>query len=369
MTEKHPPNFLGKGTYGQVVSQNGAAVKKFKQLYHLAQEYSALKYLSDCDYIVNSVGVDFSQLQLQMKLYDCSLRDWLDNNYKSNILSDKIINDRDVIIHDILCGLIELHDRGLSHNDLKPGNILLKLNPIKAVIGDCGFVSIARYSKSQSTAIAYRDPEINRDITHDLFSLGICLFELVTRFRIKTEKVGNKIKVKSYEKLSEIVERKVTEPKFYQVIKSLLDKDKNKRLSAREILKFLYNQDYPEYQPTRIFVKKMVNIDLEYKKYICSLIQVTAPSFEIDRNKKGCYAILFYLNKHNINTSKYILYAAVGLMLFGAVFGNYSSRFQEKECLKLLHDELGYEVKLSELYEILDNLLADQEFLVAIYTQ
>lgn len=368
MAEKHSSNFLGKGTYGQVVSLNGTAVKKFKQLYHLAQEYSALKYLSDCDYIVHSTGADFSRLQLKMELYDCSLRDWLDVNYKSNILSDKIIRDRDIIIHDVLCGLVELHDRGLSHNDLKPGNILIRLDPMKAVLGDCGFVSIARYSKSQSTAIAYRDPEINRDITHDLFSLGICLFELVTRFRIKTKKIGNKIKVKSYEELFSIVERKIEDLKFYEVIKSLLGKDKSKRLSAREILKILYDQDYPEYHPIKIR-SKMNNIDSEYKKYVCSLIQVTAPTFGIDRNKKGCYALLFYLDKHNIPTTSYILYAAVVLMLLGAVFGKYSSRFQETECLNLISEELGYQVKLPEICQILDNLLEDQEFLIAIYTQ
>ena len=71
--------YLGKGTYGYVVKHNNVAKKTFKHLAHIVQEYCALKYLENCEYVVKVKGVDFSKLELDMELYDMSLRDWIKN--------------------------------------------------------------------------------------------------------------------------------------------------------------------------------------------------------------------------------------------------------------------------------------------------
>ena len=50
--------FLGQGSYGKVMLKDGCAVKKFKKLSHLIQEFTALKYLQDCKYVVHTKSVD-----------------------------------------------------------------------------------------------------------------------------------------------------------------------------------------------------------------------------------------------------------------------------------------------------------------------
>ena len=103
--------FLGKGSYGEVTVKNGVAVKKFIKLSHLIQEYMALYYLRDCKHIVRVVDVNFEDLELSMELYDYSLRKYLEDNDKPEVMK---------ILHGILLGLVELHDRGLVHGDIKP---------------------------------------------------------------------------------------------------------------------------------------------------------------------------------------------------------------------------------------------------------
>ena len=71
---------LGQGSYGEVVARNGQAVKKFSKLSHLVQEYVALRYLQDCQYVVRPISIDVDSLELSMELYDCSLRRWLEDN-------------------------------------------------------------------------------------------------------------------------------------------------------------------------------------------------------------------------------------------------------------------------------------------------
>ena len=141
---------LGRGAYGKVIKKNNTAIKQFAYLPHVIQEHSALMYLKDCNYIVHETAVNLPKNELTMELYDMSLRHYL----SSECCCVACIN---TILHNILMGMIELHDRQLSHSDLKPGNILIRKEPLKAVLGDCGFVSVSKYSKQQRTAHSYRD--------------------------------------------------------------------------------------------------------------------------------------------------------------------------------------------------------------------
>src|SRR5579872_5242708 len=91
-----------------------------QKMAHLIQEYMAGVYLSDASHVVRIKSVDFKKLELSMELHDMSLRGWLEKNDNNPCFETRM-----GILKDIVIGLVELHERGLVHGDLKPGNILV----------------------------------------------------------------------------------------------------------------------------------------------------------------------------------------------------------------------------------------------------
>ncbi len=349
---------LGKGSYGEVIFQDGNAVKKFNKLSHLIQEYVALKYLDKCNYIVRLKDVDFNKLELHMELYDYSLREWLNNKHYNE--------DKDVIIHNILMGLMELHDRQLAHGDIKPSNILIKNKPLKAVLGDCGFVSIYKYAKIRQTARSYRDPIINHDLKHDMFSLGICLFEIIS---------GNKIyRQKTYEELKSLIKYKIKDDRYYEIISNLLHKNRDKRPTARYLLEKLFNINPIKWLKPNIIIKdpfkdsitstiknQYNQISEDDGKYIRDLMQSITYDLGINRGKIGYGALLTYINNNKIDPSEYIIYAGITLLILSSSFGKV--RFQEEELTKLCRDNYSQMPSQKFIYNILGELLSNNDYI------
>lgn len=349
---------LGQGAYGEVSVRDGKAVKKFSKLSHLIQEYLALRYLNDCNYVVHSKGVDFVNLELHMELYDGSLRKWLeDKRHKQCTSHEEIMK----ILHDILLGLIELHDRELAHGDLKPGNILIRSHPLKAVLGDCGFVSVAKYAKVDRTAAIYRDPIISHDSSHDMFSFGICFLEMIAEIKINRQA--------TYDELKQVVVNKVKDPEYLKIIYNLLHQDKDRRPTARSLLYRLFKDNPPKWiKPTLIQLDQSrsgtgqhgriaVSILSDDRNYIRKLMKVTAYEFKINRGKKGYGALISYIDNYQIQPSSYKIYTAVTLMILSAIFGK--SGFRETEVLNLCENKYRLEL----IYSILQNMLSDHIFI------
>jgi len=330
---------LGKGAYGEVFLKDGNAVKQFDGLRHLIQEYTALKYLSDCEYIVKSKNVDFTKLQIEMELYDCNLKTWIKQN-KSKDDYDKSV---DIIIHDVLCGLVELHDRGLCHGDLKPGNILIRNKPLKAVLGDCGFVSISKYTKTHLTTKNYRDPVYERTPAHDMFSFGICLYELITNRRVFMRN--------SYEEYKRVIKKYVTDKFYYKIISSLLDEDKDKRLTSRETLNKLF-KEVPDKWITPSLNKHDSRLSEREAVSIRDVVKVISHQNKINRSSQGYVAILNYLNKNEIDKELYTIYTLITLMILSSIFGK--TGFNVQKCIDLCctNDKIFYDI----INELLSNM-------------
>jgi serine/threonine protein kinase len=337
-------NVLGEGAYGQVVVKNGVAVKSFKKLQHIVQEYAVLRYLRDCKYVVKTTHVDFSKLELSMELYDSSLRIFL--------LKNKLTKEQQMTcIKHLLYGLIEFHDRDLAHGDIKPGNLLVRRHPFQLVLGDCGFTSVAKYAKVERTAEPYRDPEIAFHISHDMYSFGICLYELSTGMRFRNQK--DTVKTIHYDQMVPLIEKNVKDKKHKFILLNVLHPNKNGRMSARDILEYLYHENPEKWdKKSNIYVSK----ELDKEKIVRDLFKYTCYHFHINRSNKGYYFLLHYFYKHNIGKENYVLYTCSMLILLASLFSTFE--IKERDIIALSEEKYNDQ----EIYNVIYKLLQDDIF-------
>lgn len=344
------PTVLGQGSYGEVTVRDNKAVKKFSKLSHLIQEYMALKYLKECKYVVHEKGVDFENLELHMELYDGSLRKWLDEQRKTKEASDE---DLLIILRDVLLGLIELHDRNLAHGDLKPGNILISNNPLKAVLGDCGFVSVTKYAKVDRTAATYREKDVTHEWTHDMYSFGICFLELMGRIKINRQT--------TYAEVKPIIRDKLKNNRYKKIVYNLLHEDKSRRPTARQVLTKLFDETPTKWKKPVLQIQSdssssSKSVSDDDRKFIRKIMKKSAHYFQIKRAQKGFDAIVTYMDINPIDENLYRLHTAVTLMILSSIFGE--SGFREKEVLKICNDKYT----MNDIYKILEKLLSNEIF-------
>ena len=341
---------LGRGAYGKVIKRNNMAVKQFEFIGHVIQEYSALMYLKDCQYVVNTIEVDYEKNELSMELYDMSLRKYL----SVGCCCVKCINH---ILHDILMGMIELHDRGLAHSDLKPGNILMKRKPLKAVLGDCGFVSISKYSKQQRTAGNYRDLIVVNDEKHDIYSFGIILMELIYSI--------SPVIYTSYKEINKTIHYQVHQD-HKRLIKSLMHEDRNKRPSARDILLQLFKET-PE-KPILVHYKTPYENDV-YERYgndvikdLEQLIIKASTLYDLKRPRNAYKTLINHLYHNHIDNIYLNCHLSAILIIFASCFGNRTPKIQE------LINHCHVKNSKKRLYQIIYDLTNDHDFLNIMFS-
>ncbi|RIA96039.1 kinase-like domain-containing protein [Glomus cerebriforme] len=145
-------------------------------------------------YIIECYGITqdlhSNNYALVLKLKDCSLRSFLDKNYNSLTLKDKLY-----IIERICLGLDCIHNHNIIHRDLHLGNILYSINDKKRIeisISDFGFCKPAYENSSVPGkkiygVMPYMAPEIwnGKEYTKesDIYSFGIIINEILSGSR------------------------------------------------------------------------------------------------------------------------------------------------------------------------------------------
>jgi serine/threonine protein kinase len=115
--------------------------------------------------------------------------------YEGQTLRDKLgddsvrLDEAIKIVSQIASGLAKAHEKEILHRDIKPANILITEDG-EAKLADFGLAKLAgqtRLTKTGMTVgtVAYMSPEqaAGGDVDHrsDIFSLGVVLYELLTR--------------------------------------------------------------------------------------------------------------------------------------------------------------------------------------------
>lgn len=140
--------------------------------------YNVSKYVNS-DHLVKVYGID--EEKVMMDLYKTDLQRAA-RQYKFSYLLK--------IFYDVCLGVKDLHDKNVCHNDLKPGNILIKED--KGFIGDLDSCLLCNNDKveidEELTTYCFAAPETYKDKLSvyskegDIWALGCTLLFLVTGY-------------------------------------------------------------------------------------------------------------------------------------------------------------------------------------------
>ena len=179
--------------------------------------------------------------------------------------NEKIENISRFIIFQTVCGLKVLHEKGLSHNDIKLGNIVIS-GTGKTKICDLGSTSKNETLRGGGTNGYLSLQAIlgkNRTKEDDMYAVGIVFLELLNR-KIGIFKVNNA-------KDKEDMAKKILE-NFYDI--KYLDEEWNENINYNIIINRINEGNYSEFQYKLKSNLFKPNEDEDNKKLIQNLLEI-----------------------------------------------------------------------------------------------
>ena len=177
-------------------------------------------YFTDIVDLFTSDNCEFMYIILRNE--GVNLKDFISS--KSNY-NTRIANISRYIIFQVVCGLKILHERELSHNDIKPSNIIIS-GTTKVKICDLGSTDKTGTVKGSGTD-GYLSPQalvgLTRSREDDMYAVGIVFLELlnwkIEIFKEKADKNEEKLKLilKKYYDIK-VKEKNSNEDKKYNTI-------------------------------------------------------------------------------------------------------------------------------------------------------
>jgi len=169
------------------------------------------------------------------------------------------------IIFQVLCGLKFLHINNLSHNDIKPGNILITSTG-KAKICDLG--STDKNSKIRGSGTnGYLSPQailgMRRTKEDDMYAIGIVFLELLN------QKIGL---FHTEENISNKEQLKCILQNFYDI--KVQNGEWNHNLNYNHIVNFIIDNRYDKFQYKLKDNLFLINEDKDNKELIKNLLEI-----------------------------------------------------------------------------------------------
>lgn len=308
----HRDSKLGSGSSGTVYLAScnrdmyRYAAKLVQKTPDTEREIASLKKLSDDS---QHVVQYFDKFQVEDNYYiimeycDRSLADILKTN--SNILSEPLLQ---YYFLQIITGIQEIQNKGITHRDLKIENIFLKDNRIK--IGDFGFSteqkefksvvgspysmppeSVSRYIAQSENSLYPSETTFNNSV--DLWACGIMLYRMAYgEYPMKLSKVTNNQNdtlnqankfFSTYNEESLHMNKKISLSKeLKDLITGMLRRDSSKRMTLKNILQ----HEWTTHGLLR-FAKELPSLQ-NYFNYVCSSFpsQIMGSKFDIPYRKQ-----------------------------------------------------------------------------------
>lgn len=220
-----------------------------------------------------------------------------------------------IFFRQILCGLAYIHSMDVAHRDLKPENILIDENG-RAKISDFGLSKYVGSNGMVSTACGspvYVSPEVISGKPYDpkksdMWSAGIIFYAMVTGQLPWTKR--NKIQLYNQIKKAEFVIPKDLSEDCIDFIKSMVNLDTKKRLTAKQALEHRFMRKEPQSSLPKLVtnnnntkpmpIVSLRKLDLFFEKELNKILYRDHPL------SVSCYSCLDPIAKQKINFSKVI---------------------------------------------------------------
>lgn len=225
---------LGEGAYAKVYSNDSEAIKItpvkneedltaiVREQYVLRMELPHMVPMKDCYY-------RWGAMHITMEKADTNLNRWFRS--QNEVPKDKIKK----VACQILQGVFSLHERNVTHRDLKPDNILMKGDTLWI----CDFGLSRQFANDHCVPTGYmvtrwyRAPEIWKKKGYtkmvDMWSIGCILHKLM----------HGRVPGKSLEEIEERIPQLKADTELDKLVQGLLIMDPKKRWRARQALEFL----------------------------------------------------------------------------------------------------------------------------------
>lgn len=97
-------------------------------------------------------------------------------------LGDSLIDEQVFFFNQVFLALVYLHQRGIVHCDMKPGNVLISQKQLKVL--DFGLAVSIKNNRDRAGTIHYMAPEtLTKGVVHntsDLYSSGVMMYQAIT---------------------------------------------------------------------------------------------------------------------------------------------------------------------------------------------